>query len=251
MQRQAGAGLIFVHCGGTCKPFVMLSKLTLALAAVLLANTCNRQGNTETLLIKESKAPCTGVAPMECLQVKHEKDTAWTLFYSNIEGFDYQPGYQYKLLVSVSEVKNPPADASSRNYKLEKVLEKKKADANPWDLVKSKRWNLIQLNGKTLNQSNMWIEFDPLQPRFNGNGGCNRIGGNYEAAESQIQFKQVISTRMACIDDSANERESTFLRLLDSHTYKFDLADQTLNLYDSGKVVLMFGMQDKPAATQP
>lgn len=229
----------------------MLSKLTLLFVAVLLANTCNRQNQTETILVKESKVPCTGVAPMQCMQVKHEKDTAWTLFYDNIEGFDYQEGYQYKLLVSVTKVENPPADAADLNYKLEKVLEKKKVDTNPWDVVKTKRWNLIQLNGKTLAQSNMWLEFDPLQPRFSGNGGCNRIGGDYQADNNQVMFKQVISTRMACIDDSANERESTFLRLLENHAYKFDIADQTLNLYDSGKVVLMFGMQDKPAATQP
>jgi heat shock protein HslJ len=121
---------------------------------------------------------------------------------------------------------------------------------DPWGFIVKKRWGLIQLNGVTLTQSPIWLEFDTAQKRFNGHGGCNRVGGNYEADSVQIQFKQVISTRMACIDDTANERESTFLRLLNEHTYTFDIADQTLNLYDSGKVVLMFGMQDKPAATQ-
>jgi len=120
---------------------------------------------------------------------------------------------------------------------------------NPWAFIVKKRWNLIQLNGTTLTQSPIWLEFDTAQKRFSGNGGCNRVGGDYEADSAQIQFKQVISTRMACLDDTANERESTFLRLLSDHTYTFDIADQTLNLYDSGKIVLMFGMQDKPAAT--
>jgi heat shock protein HslJ len=120
---------------------------------------------------------------------------------------------------------------------------------DPWAFIAKKRWGLIQLNGRTLTQSPIWLEFDTAQKRFSGNGGCNRVGGNYEGDSAQIMFKQVISTRMACIDDSANERESTFLRLLSDHTYTFDIADQTLNLYDSGKVVLMFGMQDKPAAT--
>lgn len=119
---------------------------------------------------------------------------------------------------------------------------------DPWAFIAKKRWSLIQLNGTTLTQSAIWLEFDTAQKRFSGNGGCNRVGGNYEGDSAQIQFKQVISTRMACIDDTANERESTFLRLLNDHTYTFDIADQTLNLYDSGKVVLMFGMQDKPAA---
>lgn len=122
---------------------------------------------------------------------------------------------------------------------------------DPWAFIAKKRWSLIQLNGTTLTQSAIWLEFDTAQKRFSGHGGCNRVGGNYEADSAQIQFKQVISTRMACLDNTANERESTFLRLLNEHTYTFDIADQTLNLYDSGKVVLMFGMQDKPAASTP
>ena len=120
---------------------------------------------------------------------------------------------------------------------------------DPWSFIQKKRWNLIQLDGTTLEQSGIWLDFDTAQKRFSGNGGCNRIGGNYDADNQQIKFNQVISTRMACVDQAANERESSFLRLLSDHTYTFDIADQTLNLYDSGKVVLMFGMTDKPVAT--
>jgi len=123
--------------------------------------------------------------------------------------------------------------------------------ANPWAFIQQKRWNLIQLEGKTMPQpGGIWLEFDTAQHRFAGNGGCNRLGGNYDADSLQIHFNQVISTRMACMDQAANERESAFLRLINNHTYTFDIAEQTLNLYDSGKVVLMFGMQDKPVVTE-
>jgi heat shock protein HslJ len=111
--------------------------------------------------------------------------------------------------------------------------------ANPWALIPQKRWKLLQLDGKTM-----------PQPADICNGGCNRLGGNYDADSLQIRFNQVISTRMACLDQAANERESAFLRLINDHTYTLDIAEQTLNLYDSGKVVLMFGMQDKPVTTE-
>ena len=102
----------------------MFFKLTITLA-VLLANTCNRQAlEEETLLIREQKAPCMGVTPMLCLQVKHEQDSSWTLLSSEIEGFNYEPGFRYKLKVKVVPVKNPPADGSSLRYVLEKVEEK-------------------------------------------------------------------------------------------------------------------------------
>ncbi|ASZ10461.1 DUF4377 domain-containing protein [Chitinophaga pendula] len=238
----------------------MITKLAIALATVLLANTCNSgKGLQETLLIKENKVPCTGVGPMECMQVRHEQDSTWTLFYDSIEGFDFEPGYTYKLRVAVTKVDNPPADASALRYKLVKVLEKTPATTatpapvpdgdrtNPWRFIAARRWALIQLNGKTLTApSDMWIEFDPNNMKIHGNGGCNLLSGAYESSDTTITFQQVVSTRKACIEQEANERESAFLRLLDSHTYRFDVADQTLNLYDSGKIILMFGMQEKP-----
>ncbi|WP_308131412.1 DUF4377 domain-containing protein [uncultured Flavobacterium sp.] len=54
---------------------------------------------TITMKIKENTVPCEGVAPMDCMQVKEGKAKEWSNFYSTIEGFDYQPGYEYKLKV--------------------------------------------------------------------------------------------------------------------------------------------------------
>jgi heat shock protein HslJ len=114
-----------------------------------------------------------------------------------------------------------------------------------WHYIQRKRWNLIQLQGKLQEQSPVWLEFDTVAHRISGNGGCNKIAGRYAVAGEAITFQQVISTRMACVDSVANERESTVLRLLSDHTYTFDVADQTLQLYDSSKIIMMFGAQDK------
>lgn len=205
---------------------------------------------TKVIYVKESKAPCTGVAPMECLQVKSHPDSAWENFYGHIAGFNYEPGYQYKLRVRVTRVKNPPADGSSLLYTLKSVMEKKKvATGNTgveWSYIARKKWGLIKLKDATLTDSKIWIEFDTATKRFHGSGGCNRISGGYEGDGSTLQFKQVISTKMACMDDVSNQRETAFLQLLSDHQYKFDIADQTLNLYDAnGNIVLMFGAQER------
>jgi hypothetical protein len=47
-------------------------------------------------------------------------------YLSTIEGFQYEKGYIYDLVVSKENVKNPPVDASSIRYKLMKVIAKKK-----------------------------------------------------------------------------------------------------------------------------
>ena len=114
-----------------------------------------------------------------------------------------------------------------------------------WHYIQRKRWRLIQLEGKLQEQSPVWLEFDTVTHRISGNGGCNKLAGKYVVAADAITFQEVISTRMACVDQAANERESTVLRLLTNHTYTFDVADQTLQLYDSSKIIMMFGAQDK------
>lgn len=114
-----------------------------------------------------------------------------------------------------------------------------------WHYIQRKRWRLIQLEGKLQEQSPVWLEFDTVTHRISGNGGCNKLAGKYAVAADAITFQEVISTRMACVDQAANERESTVLRLLTDHTYTFDVADQTLQFYDSSKIVMMFGAQDK------
>ncbi|WP_162558636.1 DUF4377 domain-containing protein [Robertkochia solimangrovi] len=58
------------------------------------------------------------------------EDAKWMHFYSGIKGFDYEPGYIYKLLVDVKQIPDPPADGSSKKYTLKKILEKEKIAAD-------------------------------------------------------------------------------------------------------------------------
>jgi hypothetical protein len=83
--------------------------------------------DTYTYWVNSSRVPCMGVAPMECLQIRKGDDPAWQLFYSDIEGFEYEPGYLYRLRVR-EEKRDPesvPADASSIRFVLVEVVEKK------------------------------------------------------------------------------------------------------------------------------
>ncbi|OXL24914.1 DUF4377 domain-containing protein [Psychrobacter sp. DAB_AL32B] len=80
------------------------------------------------ILIADHQVDCVGVAPQSCLLTKpaEQANSDWEYRYSAIEGFDYEPHYEYTLLIKNTPVSNPPADASSVHSKLIKVLEKKK-----------------------------------------------------------------------------------------------------------------------------
>lgn len=99
----------------------------LAMIALTQCTTSNvSNGNEKTFIVGPETADCTGVAPMKCLQVKEKATDSWTNFYSNIEGFTYEPGYEYVLKVKTENIKNPPADGSSIKYILVKQVSKTK-----------------------------------------------------------------------------------------------------------------------------
>lgn len=101
--------------------------------------TSNASGADEkTFIVGPETADCTGVAPMKCLQVKEKASENWTNFYTNIEGFTYEPGYEYVLKVKTEKIANPPADGSSIKYTLIKQVSKTKkstADAGEKTLI--------------------------------------------------------------------------------------------------------------------
>lgn len=50
--------------------------------------------------------------------------------YEGIEGFDYEPGYEYKLRIKAKQLAEPPQDASSVRYSLLELISKTPARSN-------------------------------------------------------------------------------------------------------------------------
>lgn len=99
-------------------------KTPLLLCSALLLSACQSAPTTETLYIQDKLADCVGVAPMKCMQVRSQPGESWSLFYQQIEGFTFEPGYRYQLEVSKERLIDLPADASSVRYRLIKVVSK-------------------------------------------------------------------------------------------------------------------------------
>jgi heat shock protein HslJ len=218
------------------------AKLMLTLVLITGISMTGR-ADVISLVVKEDLASCTGVAPMTCMQVKYKNSKSWELFYSQIAGFKYQAGYRYVILVNRSKRTNVPADASAYEYKLKRILKKQKMKVNTtaWDFVLKHKWKLIQMSGVTQTASPVYMTFDGAKKRVGGKSGCNTFFGGYEKSEDTISFKQMAGTMMACSGE-LNKLEHQFLTLIGDKTFKYDIADQTLNLYQNNKLVLMFGM---------
>ncbi len=78
----------------------------------------------QTLFVDAKRVPCEGEGMTECLRVRKTAKEVWTLFYTSIEGFVFEPGFEYELTVEVSAASERPADASSKRYRLVAVVSK-------------------------------------------------------------------------------------------------------------------------------
>lgn len=93
-------------------------------ALLLIACQATSAHQTETLYINSQLVNCVGVGPMQCMQVRSDEEQPWYLFYEQIKGFQFEPGYRYQLTVKQVRLTNVPADASTLRYRLIKVVSK-------------------------------------------------------------------------------------------------------------------------------
>ena len=104
----------------------MTGAVCLALASLVLSAAlagCSESTDTTRLWIGAERVECESVASMMCLEIAESEDGDYQLFYDTIEGFDYQEGTSYVIDVSITEVENPPADASSLQYTRVEIVE--------------------------------------------------------------------------------------------------------------------------------
>ena len=108
--------------------------ITLFLLAVLFAG-CNKSDGDSTIYGKSweekwivASKTITAIGssgPEICYWIKVDNNPVWQISHSQIEGFNYESGYEYELLVKAQEILNPPQDASSCKYVLISVVSKK------------------------------------------------------------------------------------------------------------------------------
>ncbi len=194
--------------------------------------------------VNSYRADCVGVGPKKCLLIQKNTtivDTAWQTFYAPIQGFEYEPGYLYKI--SVKEEKLDPAsvpsDASSIRYTLVKVLEKK---SDP-KLRINDIWVLTSLNGNTIppvtkgeRRKNIQIQFQLAERRVMGTDGCNRFSGSIVSiGEKDIHLGNLASTRMMCPDMTFSNNFNQEI----NKVHSYSIANLQLKLYDKNGTELM------------
>lgn len=175
---------------------------------------------------------------LKCLQVKSAKKERWDYITAPILGFDYEEGYTYTIKVKQTKAKN----ADSTQYELLDIISKKRVTALPSvaSFLARFKWNLLQLNGKDVSSSRASIGFDAKNGTVAGSTGCNKFWGDFTIMGDRISFTHLASTMRAC---SGASIENDFFAVVEQRQIQFDIAEQTLNLYLDGKLVMIFGLE--------
>lgn len=200
--------------------------------------SCESNPKVQTLWVNSAKVDCTGVGPMQCFQIKNNENEPWTNLYQNISGFDFEPGYIYKLEVAIDTLDKAtlPADKSSLEYRLVDVLSKQ---VDPV-LSLNDIWVVTKIEGaeaKSINsKENPSLEINTRSMNILGSDGCNNYRGKIEAlSENKISFGPIMSTKKACRDmDFSNKYTSALSKVKSFKKERLELI-----LYDENNQELL------------
>ncbi len=197
---------------------------------------------TSTLYVAPKKAECKGSSDQKCYLIRKNLGENWILHYYEISGFDYQPGFSYRLKVKKENVKNPQEDASTFNYTLVEILEMTDVTEDiDIDDLENKIWKLeyLKINGVEVGIEKLipTIEFDNGN-KVSGFGGCNKFNGNFSIDGRTINIGELSSTKMQCPEGS--ELESSYFEVLNMDI-KALFGDGKLVLTGEGGNQMIFG----------
>lgn len=215
----------------------------------------------KTLIVGPELVDCTGVAPMKCMQVKENPEDDWQLFYDPIEGFTYEPGFDYVLRVSVAPVPNAPADASSLAYKLIEIVSQTPAEAGASSGVTAEPlaitlegpvWLLASYGDPdnptpVLPDSEITALFNAADGRVSGRSGCNNYFGSYTVDGDALTIGPLGSTMMACPEPLMQQEQAYTAALQGAEN--FSVEEDTLSISGGGKELRYIAQTEGLAGT--
>jgi heat shock protein HslJ len=219
---------------------ILLIMLGIGLAACVPSDNAAEK----TLFIGPQSVSCSGVAPQTCLLVKENQSQNYSLFYDNIQGFCYEPGYSYIITVKEESVNNPPADASSKKWTLLEVVSKTgNVTASSLEDVSWSLDSLLNIEGETvcaLPSTEVTALFK--NGRVSGNAGCNNYGAAYETNGDYLTIGPIMSTLMMCVDGGVSRQESDYLKAL-NNSASYNISGNLLRIMNSnGTVILTYSV---------
>lgn len=213
---------------------------------LLFFTSCTSTKNS-VVWVNSVKSECSGGAgKMQCISIYRGEtinDSSWELFYQNIDGFNFEPGYFKKIEIQEEHLDKSkvPADASSIKYVFIKTLDKK-VDKR---FVLNDFWISTSINGNSISHLTTLplMEINLSKMQIFGSNGCNNYTGKIESiTSSRIQFGNIASTKKMCRDMTISDMFDKAL----NKSVAYKLKNTELTFYDQdGNETINFMKVDK------
>lgn len=208
----------------------------------------------KTIYVGPELVDCTGVAPQKCMLVKENPEDEYTYFYDQIEGFDFEEGYEYELVVRQEQVENAPADASSIKWILVEVVSKEPVIETESATLENTNWVLVAyMNSEgvlteTLGDTEVTAKF--IDDQVNGNAGCNTYFGGYHVEGENLSIGPLASTEMFCGNPlGVMDQEYAYLTALGSAATYQIFEGQLIIEDETGEPILTFSVAESKSLT--
>lgn len=220
----------------SCRRSVMLA--TVASVAGLAGCAYQAyEAHQRRLTIAPDPVPCADGRPGACMRVTDAEGDSWIAGLDEIEGFAYERGFAYELLVEEPALVAEMEAASPPRLKLVRVLSREASaaprQALPEDLGRSK-WVLSAVDpsghpAADWAASGITAQFDVWGGRLSGFAGCNSYSAEFTVAGDRIEISPPASTRKACPSELAMALEREYLERL-GRADAFVISDDSLEL---------------------
>jgi heat shock protein HslJ len=214
--------------------------LSAAVAAALLA-ACTayraHEAHESRLTIAPDPVPCADGTPGSCVRVTDAEGDTWITHPEEIEGFSYEPGFAYELLVEEPSQVAEIEAATPPRLKLIRVLSRE-ASGEPSRVLDAdlggSRWVLsaIEPSGHSASDwaaSGITAQFDVWGGRLSGFAGCNNYSAALTVAGDRMQVSQPAATRKACPSPTVMALEQEYLERI-AKASAFTVTDDRLQL---------------------
>jgi heat shock protein HslJ len=175
-------------------------------AWVMLVAGCAYETHERRLTIASEPVPCADGTPGSCLHVIDAMGDSWITRLDQIEGFTYEPGFTYDLLVEEPSEAAEIEAVTPPRLRLIEVLSRQ-ASGGPGAALGADLghtgWVLSALEPSDRRaadwaQSGITARFDLSGGRLSGFAGCNDYAAALSLSGARMQVSEPIATRKAC-----------------------------------------------------
>lgn len=210
---------------------------------LVFASSFNSLADTIKIIVKEEKTTCYNKQETSCYWVKFNNNKDWSTLAATIEGFEYEEGYRYKLLVDRTKPKGT-TNIDDFSYKLISVVSKEIVASPPhesFEAIKNIKWHLTYFNEQDISNQAMSMTLNADRNRIYLDGGCNNYFGAFTINSRTLNIGMIAGTRKAC--DQKMELENNYIAAFANQHLRYELTDVYLLIFKNNKHVMTFAKQ--------